>query len=238
MSKSAGVVFTPQTWFKYGSPQSLMLLLLKRFVGARTLDVTDIPAYMNELDYLEAVYFGRKTLKEARELAKLRGLYEYCWTMKPPTEPGIAVPYNLLTFLAKMAPKDREEEFITERLRSYGYLQKNQTLDNDLKKHIEYAFNWVGDFEEIKETVVSLTDEEKSAMAELVEVLEVEDDPEKLQNAIFNTAKKYGVAPARFFKTLYTILIGVPQGPRLGPYILAMGRKNVIDALNRALKTK
>jgi len=72
----------------------------------------------------------------------------------------------------------------------------------------------------------------------LVEVLEVEDDPEKLQNAIFNTAKKYGVAPARFFKTLYTILIGVPQGPRLGPYILAMGRKNVIDALNRALKTK
>ena len=238
MSKSAGVVFTPQTWFRYGSPQSLMLLLLKRFVGARTLDVTDIPAYMNELDYLEAVYFGRKTLKEARELAKLRGLYEYCWTMKPPTEPGIAVPYNLLTFLAKMAPKDREEEFITERLRSYGYLQKNQTLDNDLKKRIEYAFNWVGDFEEIKETVVSLTDEEKSAMAELVEVLEVEDDPEKLQNAIFNTAKKYGVAPARFFKTLYTILIGVPQGPRLGPYILAMGRKNVIDALNRALKTK
>jgi lysyl-tRNA synthetase class 1 len=73
-------------------------------------------------------------------------------------------------------------------------------------------------------------------MAELVEVLRIEDDPEKLQNAIFNTAKRHGVEPARFFKTLYTILIGVPQGPRLGPYILAMGRKNVIDALSRASK--
>jgi lysyl-tRNA synthetase class 1 len=236
MSKSAGVVFTPQTWFKYGSPQSLMLLLLKRFVGARSLDVTDIPAYMNELDYLENLYFGKKTLKEAKGLQRLRGLYEYCWSMKPPSKPSIPVPYNLLTFLAKMSPKDREKEFIAERLRSYGYLQKNQSLDESMKRRIEYAFNWIRDFEEIRETAVSLAGEEKNAIVELVEVLKVEDEPEKLQNAIFNIAKKRNVEPANFFKTLYTILIGVPQGPRLGPYILAMGKNNVINALNRALK--
>ena len=50
LSKSAGNVFTPQTWFKYGSPPSLMLLMLKRFVGTRALDVMDIPIYMDELD--------------------------------------------------------------------------------------------------------------------------------------------------------------------------------------------
>ena len=44
ISKSAGNVFTPQVWFRYGSPQSLLLLMLKRFVGTRTLDVSDIPA--------------------------------------------------------------------------------------------------------------------------------------------------------------------------------------------------
>jgi lysyl-tRNA synthetase class 1 len=236
LSKSAGVVFTPQTWFKYGSPQSLMLLLLKRFVGARPLDVTDIPLYMNEMDYLEDLYFGRKTLKDEKELAKLRGLYEYCWAMKPPTQPGITVPYNLLAFLAKMAPKGSEEEFITEKLRSYGYLQKNQTLDDDLRRRIEYASNWVRDFEEIKETAMTLTGEQKEALNELVEVLRVEDEAEKIQNIIFNTAKKHGVQPAEFFRTLYTILIGVPQGPRLGPYVLAMGRQNVIDALNRTLE--
>ena len=37
ISKSAGNVFTPQVWFQYGSPQSLLLLMLKRFVGTRTL---------------------------------------------------------------------------------------------------------------------------------------------------------------------------------------------------------
>ncbi len=66
LSKSAGVLLTPQKWFRYGSPQSLMLLLLKRFVGARTLDVVDIPVYMDELDYLEDVYFGKKRSKIRR----------------------------------------------------------------------------------------------------------------------------------------------------------------------------
>jgi lysyl-tRNA synthetase class 1 len=235
LSKSAGRVFTPQTWFKYGSPQSLMLLMLKRFVGARALDVTDIPVYMNELDYLGDVYFGKKGLKDERELGRLRGLYEYCWGMHPPAEPSVNVPYNLLTFLAKMVPKGSENEFIAEKLRGYGYLQKGQSLDEGLKKRVEYASNWVGDFEEIRETAISLTSEEREALRELIEVLRSEDQAERVQNAIFNTAKKHGLRQGDFFKIIYTILLGAPQGPRLGPYMIAMGKQNVLDALNRAL---
>jgi lysyl-tRNA synthetase class 1 len=236
ISKSTGNVFTPQVWFRYGSPQSLLLLMLKRFVGTRTLDVSDIPSYMNELDCLEDIYFGRKSAKDERELTKTKGLYEYCWSLRPPTKPNIHVPYNLLAFLAKMAPKDGEEKFITEKLRTYGHLQKNQTLDADLRRRMEYAFNWIHDFEEIKETTINLVDEEKDAVMDLIEVLRVEDQPEKIQNAIFNAAKKHGLQPSSLFKTLYTILLGASQGPRLGPYILAMGKHNVMDALDRALK--
>ncbi|MEM2853947.1 MAG: lysine--tRNA ligase, partial [Candidatus Bathyarchaeia archaeon] len=50
ISKSTGNVFTPQVWFRYGSPQSMLLLLLKRFVGTRNISVSDIPRYMNEMD--------------------------------------------------------------------------------------------------------------------------------------------------------------------------------------------
>ena len=235
ISKSAGNVFTPQVWFLYGSPQSLLLLMLKRFVGTRNLDVSDIPTYMNELDFLEDVYFGKKPAKDERELVKLRGLYEYCWTMKPPAKPSINVPYNLLAFLAKMAPKDSTDGFIAEKLQSYGYLQKNQQIDAELKKRVEYAFNWIGDFEEIKETPTNLTSEEQEAVAELVQVLETEGDPDKIQNAIFNAAKNNGLKPGAFFRTLYSILMGAPQGPRLGPYVLAMGKQNVIAALRRVL---
>jgi len=235
ISKSTGNVFTPQVWFRYGSPQSLLLLMLKRFVGTRTLNVTDIPTYMNELDDLEDVYFGKKPAKDERELVKLRGLYEYCWALKPPQRPSVKVPYNLMAFLVKMAPKGGEEQFIAEKLRGYGYLQKGQTLDDSLRKRIEYASDWIKDFEEIKETAVGLSSAEKTAMAELVEVLKSEDDAEKIQNAIFNVAKKHGLQLGSFFRSLYVILLGVPQGPRLGPYLVAMGKQNVIDALQRAL---
>lgn len=238
ISKSTGNVFTPQVWFRYGSPQSLILLMLKRFVGTRTLEVTDIPLYMNEMDNLEDLYFGRKTLSDKKELAKLRGLYEYCWSLKPPENPSIHVPYNLLTFLAKIAPKGIEIDFIVEKLQGYGYLQKGQKADENLQKRIKYALNWVRDFEEICETAISLGEDEKKAIAQLIEVLKTENEAEKIQSAIFDTAKKHGLNPSNFFKTLYNILIGVQHGPRLGPYILAMGKQNVINALERTFKSQ
>ncbi len=234
ISKSAGNVFTPQVWFNYGSPQSLLLLMLKRFVGTRTLDVSDIPAYMNELDYIEDVYFGKKKVGE-RDFVKLKGLYEYCWVMKPPAKPSVHVPYNLMAFLVKMAPKDSVYEFLTEKLRSYGYLQKTQAIDAELEKRVKYAQNWSNDFEEIKETTIELKPEERKAILELIPLLEAENDPDKIQNAVFNTAKNNNIKPGDFFKTLYTILMGAQQGPRLGPYVLAMGKQNVIAALQRAL---
>lgn len=235
ISKSAGNVFTPQVWFQYGSPQSLLLLMLKRFVGTRTLDVSDIPAYMNELDYLEDVYFGKKQAGE-KETIRLKGLFQYCYVMKPPLKPSVHVPYNLMAFLVKMAPKECLNDYVTEKLQSYGYLQKSQTFDAGLLRRIECALNWTRDFEEIKETKVELTGEEKKALTELITKLQIENEPEKIQNAIFNAAKNNGVQPGGFFKTLYKILMGSPQGPRLGPYVLAMGRQNVISALERVLK--
>ncbi|HEX69368.1 MAG TPA: lysine--tRNA ligase, partial [Candidatus Bathyarchaeota archaeon] len=237
ISKSIGNVFTPQVWLRYGSPQSLLLLTLKRFTGTRTLDVTDIPQYMMELDELEDIYFGRKKITDEMERAKLTGLYKYCWHLKPPEKPSIHVPYNLLVYLAKIAPKGKEKEFIIEKLRDYRYLGKDEKPTENLLKRIEYALNWTRDYaEEIKETAIQLSENEKKAIKGLIETIRREEAAEKIQNAIFQIAKENGIKPSEFFKTLYMILLGAPRGPRLGPYIIAMGRENVIQALEKALK--
>jgi lysyl-tRNA synthetase class 1 len=235
ISKSAGNVFTPQVWFRYGSPGSLLLLVLKRFVGARSLSVTDIPQYMNELDELEDIYFGKKHVSDKKELAKLSGLYKYCTLLNMPSKPGDHVPYNLLTFLAKVAPEDSEVDFVMEKLRGYGYGKEG--LSDDLKQRIGYALNWSKDFTEIKEKAVELTDQEKRAVTELMQALQKEADEEQIQGEFFNIARNNDIKPGKFFKTIYRILLGVPQGPRLGPYILAMGKENVIEALKRVTES-
>jgi len=236
ISMSVGNVFTPQVWFRYGSPQSLLLLTLKRFIGTRALSITDIPQYMNEFDELEDVYFGKKRITDEKERAKLTGLYRYCQLQKPPQKPNIHAPYNLLTYLAKVAPKGSETEYIADKLHDYGYLE--DAAPEALKRRTDYALNWVQDFAEITERAVKLSKQEISVVKEFIQILQVETDENKIQGAIFNIARKHGVPPKQFFKTLYTILLGVPEGPRLGPYIIAMGGKNVINALNRASKKR
>ena len=236
ISMSVGNVFTPQVWFRYGSPQSLLLLTLKRFVGTRAISVTDIPQYMNELDKLENIYFGKKPVADEKERAKITGLYKYCWSLKPPAKPSVHVPYNLLTYLAKVAPKGAETEYITEKLREYRYVKDE--IPKSLKQRIDFALNWTRDFMEIKESPVRLSGQETAAIEELIHVLKKEIDKEKIQSAIFDIARKHEVPPRKFFKTLYTILLAMPEGPRLGSYMTAMGTKNVIDALRRAIKKR
>jgi len=235
LSKSAGVVLATSDWFRYGSPRSLNLLCLKRFVGSRSISVLDIPAYMNELDELEDVYFGRKKVADKRELTKLTGLYKYCWWLNPPTQPSLHVPYNLLAYLVKVAPKGTETEYIAAKLREYGYLRGEEALSASLKERIGYVLNWSQDFAEIKETIIKLKAEEEDAIRELIQVLQTEADAERIQGSVFSLARNHGIQPGQFFKTLYIVLLGTPSGPRLGPYVLAMGRQNVINALERAL---
>jgi lysyl-tRNA synthetase class 1 len=233
ISKSAGNVFTPQVWLRYGSPQSLLLLMYKRVVGSRTISVSDIATYMREFDDLEDVYFGVKQVADPRERAKLRGLYEYCWLLRPPSKPSVHVPYNLLVYLVKVAPKGREAQFAASKLKGYGLVVDEKS--SDFLARVRYAQNWAEDFEEITEAHIELTQNERAAIEELIQLIKTESDDQKIQNGVFAIARKHSLEAPAFFRVLYQILIGGPEGPRLGPYIVAMGRDNVADALSRAL---
>jgi lysyl-tRNA synthetase class 1 len=217
----------------YGSPQSLNLLLFKRFVGTKVGSVDSIPPHMDELDELEDVYFGRKKVVDEMERAKLKGLFEYCFMLRPPDEPGVHVPYNLMINLAKVAPMGAEAQFIREKLGAYGYLKQGES---GLDERVKFSLNWVKDFGEAEAQIVEMTEKESRAVEGVIRLLKAAKDEEGYQGSVFDAARAEGMQPGTLFQLLYLMLIGQNQGPRFGPYVAAMGKKNVLKELGRSLK--
>jgi len=226
ISKSAGNVFTPQEWLKYGTPESLLLLVYKRYAGTRRVSYKSIPKLMDEVDYIEDVYFGKQKAATKTAEMRLKGLYEYIHHLRPPKQPRTHVPYNLLVELASFAPQGKVEEFVISRLAKYGY-----KIDDEVLRRVRLAINYAQKFGRVKRGPVELNENEKMAVRQLAsKILEV-NSPEELQHSIFELARSNGIEPQQFFKKLYEIFIGIPRGPRLGPYLFDIGKEEVLKRL-------
>ena len=232
ISKSAGNVFTPQVWYRYGSKESLNLLIYKRFVGTKSGSVEDIPVHMDELDDLEDIYFGKQKASDDLEYYKQTGLYEYAHLLKPPNEPQAHVPFNLMVRLARVAPRGNETAFIEAKLDEYQYLKDTR---RGINERITRALNWVKDFEEDEPEKVELNNTQRDAVRAIVERLKKAENVDEYQAIIFDVSKAMNLKPKNIFPIVYKILIGRPQGPRFGPYVELIGKETVIRELERSL---
>lgn len=231
ISKSAGRIFTPQMWFRYGNPESLLLYLLKRFVGTRRVSFETVIHMMRELDLYREIYFGKIKLDNPLKETRIRGLLEYAYKLQG-VKP-VKVPYDLLLSLASVAPKSIEKEFIKKRIVKYGY-----EVDEEIETLIEYAVNWVKDFgkpPKREKVEIGLSDRYKEAIKELIQKIRGLREGEEIQGKIFETARQFNIPPSEYFKTLYKIIIGQDKGPRLGPLIADLGVDNVIEKLEKAI---
>ncbi len=236
ISKSIGNVFTPQVWFRYGSPESCILLMFKRSGTIREINVNDIPSYMREVDRLEDVYFGKEKLDNPRDEFNAKRLFEFINRLKPPKMLSEHIPYDYLVELASVAPEKNKLDFVVQKLLETGHISKvDEKVKKGIKKRFAYAENWFNDFVKPEEVEVKLSKDEKSAIKELIQEIKKEKDGEKLQNRIFSVAKGHGVKPVRFFQLIYRIILNQDRGPRLGPYIIQRGKGEIIEKLKDVL---
>lgn len=230
ISKSAGNVLTPQDWLKYGTPESLLLLIYKRYAGTRIVSYKSIPKLMDEVNYIEDVYFGRKKASTKTLEMRMKGLYEYIHHLKPPSKPSSHIPYLLIVELACYAPNEHVEDFVISRLQRYGY-----KLDEKCLSIIKLAINYARDFGKVERRKVSIeiTESERKAILELIDKIKSANSAESIQNSIFEVAKSNGIPPPEFFKKLYAIFFGTTEGPRLGPYLFDLGKDATIRILSQ-----
>ncbi len=230
IAKSRGNVYTPQVWYRYGSPESLKLFLLKRMTSTRRIKIDTVVVMMRELDYYRNVYHGRIKLDNPVKEQRIKGLIEYVYNLGE--VPPVKVPYEIVLNLALTAPDDDGERFIEKLLKKYGY-----EVDEDVYELINYALNWVRDYgkppTQLEE--VELTSDMVEALKYLIENLREDMSEEEIQSLLFDTARKFEIPYRRFFSTLYTMIIRVPRGPKLGPLIKDLGVAKVKDILSKYL---
>lgn len=231
ISKSLGNVVTSQAWLRYGNPKSILLLLYKRITGTREVGFDDIPALMEEYHELENVYFGKIKVENEAKTTKMKGLYEYVNLLNPPKSQPQYVNYRLLVQLCKIFREDRLTR-VTKKLIEYGTIKEPSGEVDEL---ILLAGNYADDFDKPSKIEVHIDDAGKKALSDLAKALSQEIEPVDLQNDIYQIAKANGLQPKDFFRLLYQIILGSERGPKLGPFVLDIGREKVAAAISEYL---
>jgi lysyl-tRNA synthetase, class I len=246
ISKSSGNVLTPQMWLRYGTAESILLLLFKRIAGTRHIGLDDVPSLMDEYDYYEDVYFGKINEDNLAKLTKIKGIYEYINKLNPPSHPDTHIPYRFIAQQASIFPPDDDgdrSEKVFNRLIKYGMVREEEKKSERIMNKIRLASNWGDDNTTNDEKFeIRLSDVHRKAVQELIESIrpfaglpDAPDNAKNLQSNIFSIARANGIEPKEFFALLYRMFLNTDRGPRIGNYLLDLGINRATSLLKRYL---
>jgi len=153
-----------------------------------------------------------------------------------PTE-DMPVTFNLLLNLVGAAHTD-DKGVIWGFISQYapGASPENHPL---LDRSVDYAIAYYEDFIKPTRAYRLATEPERVALSELLakmEALPVNADGEAIQFEVYEVGKAANYENLRdWFKTLYEILLGQSQGPRMGSFFALYGLENSKTLLRRAI---
>ena len=110
-------------------------------------------------------------------------------------------------------------------------------------KRLELAKHWLDKYaaEDVKFNVqekvpegLELNNKEKEALHLLVEALKKKVwEQNELFNEFYDICKKTGITNTDFFRAAYNVLLNKDRGPKLAPFILALGKERVIGLFGK-----
>tara|TARA_Y100000034_G_scaffold131838_1_gene193468 strand:+ start:495 stop:2039 length:1545 start_codon:yes stop_codon:yes gene_type:complete len=121
------------------------------------------------------------------------------------------------------------------------HLNLKRKIDKDRYTQVlTCAWNWINEFAtdryvfkiNEKSPRIKLTEKQKSAIKDLTKVLSKNLTEKQLFEEFGRITKEHEIGAKDFFQLIYKILINKPAGPRLAPFILAIGRTKVKKLLN------
>lgn len=236
MSASLGNVVYPRDWVKVATPELLRLLFLKDPMRERNFRWIDISNMMDEYDELEKAYYKVKEVRDERDKLNFTRLFEQVQIRPLPKKYSCIAPFSIFLEIVKILPEENQLEFATNKLKEFGHLKgTSKEAMERTRKRLQLAKNWYKKHGKISAVEFEVPSDVKPAIHELIGLIEKEKDGETIQEGIFSIAKKHGMQPPEFFKIIYKILLHSERGPRLGAYIIEVGKEEIIKKLKEIL---
>lgn len=231
ISKSKGNGLTIDEWLKYAPHESLSYFMYQNPGRAKRLYFDVIPRHVDE-------YYGM--LQKYVPQTPQEKIDNPVWHIHSGNPPKAETPltFTILLNLASVCHSEDPSKL-------WGFVSRYQigaTPESlpELDRLIHYAIAYYHDFVKPAKAYRNPTSQEKEAIEDLSKNLQeqpLDASSETLQNIVFEIGKKHGFSELRqWFGTLYEVLLGQKEGPRMGSFIALYGIKETINLIQEKLK--
>ena len=233
ISKSKGNGLSIEEWLTYAPQESLSLYMYQKPKTAKKLFFDVIPKAMDE--YL--TWVSKYPTQEVKDQLSNPAHYIHGGLVPQNDSP---VSFALLLNLAGAANASDESVM-------WGFISKyspDATPESHPKLNdmVGYAVRYYQDFIKPTKQYRAMTDAERPHFESLKSMLENIDknaSGDELQTAVFTIGKEAGYENLReWFGTIYQVLLGQTQGPRMGGFISLYGINESIALIQSALNNE
>ena len=230
ISKTKGNGLTIEEWLRYAAPETLQLFNFSAPKKAKKLFFDIIPKTADEYWTHVAKYAGQEDAKKVENPA---------FFIHEGDVPTVTPPVSFALLLNIVDASGTSDPAILR-----GFVQKYRPEASDaemaaLEPLLGYAVNYFQDFVLPKKSFREPTARERAALDMLArrlrELGEAEDE-DAYQTAVFDAGKAQAYDNIRdWFRGLYEVVFGQPEGPRMGPFIKIYGAAPTAELIEAAL---
>ena len=234
ISKSKGNGLTIEEWLRYGTQESLQLFMYNKPKTAKRLYFDVIPQHVDDY-YAHLCKYPEQEPKDR--------LANPVWHIHQGNPPQVDMPITFSLLLNLVSAAHAEDKKVL-----WGFVSRyapgaSPETHPEVDRLMDYAINYYEDFVKPARRFRAPDERDQAALEELAEKLgelPPDADAQAIQNVVYEVGKAHGYEPLRdWFKTLYEVLLGQPQGPRFGSFVALYGveetRRLIRDALDGKL---
>lgn len=216
ISKSTGAGISMENWGRWGTQDSLNLLMFKNPKQQKKLGTDSIIQYTDE------------TLTMTKDDPQYRFIYYHG---DRPDLGGLR--YSDIINLVNAISVTDQDQLIEYLGRSFGHerIRQNEAFVREL---LSKAINYYEDFILPTREVPQLTEAEWAMVDAFDAMIDTTDDPDAIQTGVFQIARSNGYQPKDFFTVLYGVLLGATSGPRIGGFVQLVGKERIHELIKAA----